>query len=151
MALYMDFNVSRDRIIYNPTAIFNYWYDKHWFDDEKVVKVACDIDKLKHESGDIFEHPIYGRCIGRELSGGVHTVLAAYFGLPVNDMVLPLSWLGENCFAPLGSLEIKNDIIFDGDYTPQIDDWHCSFISKKTGSILSNYDSYSRERSMYGY
>lgn len=149
MALYMDFNVDEKFVLVDPSTYFGYYYDKRWFNDPEVVRVAEKIDGVRHVDADIFDHPLYGRCFGKELSGGVHTVLLAYLGELDDEDVLPLSWLGENCFSVLGSLNIRKDITFDGDYMPDLWDWNCKFISKKTGNIISNYKSYAKERAIY--
>lgn len=142
--LYMDYNVPESKLIWNPESVYDIFYEKSWFDDPEIVRVACTVDHLDHTCDDIFDHEITGRCSGKDISGGAKTVILAYLGI-AKERALPLSWLGENCFPVLGSLKIKDDIIFDGDSVPMLEKWSCNFISKRTGKVLNNYDDYYNE------
>lgn len=139
--LYIDYGLDDSEILDNPTARYRAQYETGWFDDPEVVRIAETIDRLKHDGGDAFMHPVLGRCTGYTLSGGAVTVILAYLG-ETGGYALPLSWLGENCFSVLGSLDIKHDVVFDGDYTPRLDEWNCSFISKKTGKVVDGFYSH---------
>lgn len=48
MALYMDFNVDDKKVLVDPSTYFSFYYEKSWFDDPEVVRVACEIDGLTH-------------------------------------------------------------------------------------------------------
>lgn len=148
MALYMDHNVPLNKLMMNPDARYRAFYKSEWFDDPEVVRIACEIDGLRHLFWDTFEHPVFGRCTGKEVSGGSRAVILAYLG-ETDDYVIPLSWLGENCFKTLGSLNIKSDVTFDGDYTPNLWNWECEFISKRTGNKINSWETYSPERFDY--
>lgn len=148
--LYIDFDVPKDKILEIPTGLYQIYYEQTWFDDPVVVDIACKIDGLKHVFADFFENELLGRCSGREISGGAKTVILAYLGI-VSAYVLPLSWLGENCFPVLGSLDIEKDITFDGDSVPMLYDWKCDFISRKTGRVINSYDTYREEWDIYAH
>lgn len=104
--LYMDYNVPRENMLTNPEGRYD----------------------------DIFEHTIFGRCSGMNLSGGVKTLVLTYLG-ETGGYVLPLSWLGENCFPVLGSFTCRTDVTYSGNYVPQIEEWGCTFKSVRTGEI----------------
>lgn len=142
--LYIDFNVSENMILDNPADRYDAYYDPKWFDDPAIVGIAESVDGVKHLFGDVFEHDLFGRCDGMKLSGGVKVLTLAYLG-NTGGYVLPLSWLSENCFSVLGDLKIKSDVVFDGDYVPDLDAWECEFISKKTGNTVFNYDTFIKE------
>ena len=148
LMLYIEFGVSDDRIMFCPEDTYKVEYDSKWFDDSEVIRIACEIDGLKHVDGDIFENSIFGRCSGLQISGGAKTVILAYLGITYG-MCLPTSWLGENCFPVLGSLEINHDVTFAVDSTPLLLDFKCSFISKNTGEEIHEYDKFYEERRVY--
>lgn len=141
--LYMDYNIPVDDIA-TPSALYDTIYEKSWFDDPEVIRIAETIDRVTHVEADIFESSVLGRIVSTELSGGVKTVILAYMG-ETNDCALPLSWLGENCLPVLGSLKIKHDVTFVADSVPMVWDWECRFISKRTGSVISDASSYREE------
>lgn len=142
--LYMDYDVPEERILDDPSERYKLLYEKSWFEDPEVVRVAMEIEGWTHDGSDIFEHPIFGRCTGYNASGGTIAVILAYLG-ETGGYTIPLSWLGENCFAPLGSLDIKHDVTFDGDYMPDLDEWGCNFISKKSGEVINDRMKHLRE------
>lgn len=142
--LYLDFNVCEDSLLTNPSDRYDAFYESEWFNDRTLIFIAEVIDGVKHVTGDIFEHDLFGRCDGTRLSGGVKAVILSYLG-NTGGYVIPLSWLGENCFSVLGRLQIDSDVVFDGDYVPMLDAWECKFISKKSGNSISNYDTFIKE------
>ena len=146
--LYLDYRVPCDKVVQNPSLTYDAFYKISWFNDPEVVRIACEIDKLKHFIDDIFESDFFGRCSGKDISGGAKTVILAYLGI-VKDYALPLSWMGENCLPVLGPLTIKDDIVFDADSSPGILDFKCSFISKRTGKVIDNFIDYHDERIDY--
>lgn len=146
--LYIDYKIPYDKVVQNPSMTYDAFYKISWFEDPEVIRIACEIDNLKHFTDDIFESDFSGRCSGKDISGGAKTVILAYLGV-VKDYALPLSWLGENCFPTLGSLKIKDDIVFDADSSPGILDFKCRFISKRTGKVIDNFIDYASERVKY--
>lgn len=88
--LYLDYRVQCDKVVQNPSLIYDAFYKISWFNDLEVVRIACEIDKLKHFIDDIFESDIFARCSGKDISGGAKTVILAYLGI-VKDYALPLS------------------------------------------------------------
>lgn len=148
--LYLDYMVPDDQVLLNPGGYFNIIYDKTWFEDSEIIRIACTIDKLEHIDGDIFNSSYSGRCSGKDLSGGAKTVILAYLG-ETNNKALPLSWLGENCFQVLGSLDVKHNIVFNANSTPLLMDFQCTFRSLKTGKMISHFIDCDRERIEYVY
>lgn len=146
--LYLDYAVPHDKLLWTPMIRYDLEYDQNWFDDPEVVRIAEEIDDVKHVWADFFVGTITDRCSGKELSGGAKTVIAVYVGLTRGDVV-PLQFLGENCFPVLGSLNIKEDVTFNGDTYPFIKDFGCKFISKRTGKTIDNYLDYREEMDMF--
>lgn len=60
------------------------------------MRIAEEIDNVKHVWSDFFVGTVTDRCSSKELSGGAKTVIAAYVGLSRGE-VIPLQFLGENC------------------------------------------------------
>lgn len=148
--LFIDFNVPAEKVLEIPEGWYKAYYDQSWFDNPEVVRIAEEIDGVHHEWADYFNHPYTGRCSGMDLSGGAMTVILAYLGV-AKDWVLPLSWLGENCYKTLGSLDIQHDVIFDGDTYPRLKVWNCDFKSVRSGKILNNFYDYFEEHQYYVY
>lgn len=146
--LYMDFGLEYPDVMAFPVGIYCSEYERVWFNDPVVVDISCKVDNLKHVEGDIFEHELTGRCSGLDISDGAKTVIMVYLGLA--DSAYPLHYFGENCLSVLGSLNINYNAVVNGDYVPMLDDWQCKFISKKTGNIIHNYDTYYAEWLAYG-
>lgn len=142
--LYIDYNLQNDEVIHDVTGRFRYVKELEWFEDQTVLRIISEIDGVEHVTGEIFNHPDFGTLTSDNLSGGCHTVILAYEG-STGGLALPLSWLGENCFKVLGSVSVKSDVVFDADTMPQLKDWECKFISKRTGIIIDNYDTYYTE------
>ena len=142
--LYIDYNLQNDDVIHDVTGRFKYVKELEWFNDPTVLRIISEIDSVEHVTGEIFNHPDFGTLTSDNLSGGCHTVILAYEG-STNGLALPLSWLGENCFKVLGSVEVKSDVVFDADTMPQLKDWECKFISKRTGDVIDSYATYYAE------
>ena len=142
--LYLDFSEDRKHNTFDPGSWFDAYYEQSWFDDKIVCDIACKIDDLKHEWADYFTSETFGKCSGKEISAGAKTVIAAYLGL-FTDKKYPLSWLGENCFEMLGSIDIKSDIIFVANSMPNLWEWKCSFKSVQTGRVINSYETYIEE------
>lgn len=67
-------------------------------------------------------------------------MLLVYLGLV--PKIIPLSWLGENCFKVLGQVPIKTKVIFEADFVPMLWDFDCDFISVQSGKLINNHDTY---------
>lgn len=146
--LYMDYNVPREKMLTNPEGRYDAFYDSMWFQDPVIVRIVEEVDGVKHVHDDNFEHTIFGRCSGMNLSHGVKTPILTYLG-ETGGYVLPLSWLGKNCFSVLGSFTCGADVTYSGNYVPQIEEWGCTFKSVRTGEIITGYDSYIKDYAKY--
>lgn len=147
MALYLDFKPDRTLVTTNPAAYFDGYYEITWFDDPVIVSIAEKIDSVRHDYGDAFYSEVTGRFSGRYLSGGAKVVILAYLGLA--PKIIPLSWLGENCFAVLGSVPVASKVVFYADYVPMLWDFNCEFISVQTGANINNHDTFFEEYCKY--
>ena len=141
--LYLDFKYDKNNVCKNPESWYDIWYEQSWFDDPNIVQIACAIDKLKHEWADFFTSETFGRCSGKNLSGGAKTVIVGYLGLC--DKEMPFCWMGENCYRLLALIPESVDVTFAVNYTPMIWDFGCTFISKQTGHKITNYDEFKTE------
>lgn len=148
MALYIDFNVPQENIVRNPSLRFDIKCSTEWFKNSEVLRVIKEIDNSDYMFEDFFMNPVFGSFKSDKLSGGVKTVLLAYLN-QTDGYVLPLSWLGENCYPVLGSLDIKHDVVFAGNAIPQFVDFHCKFVSRKSGRVYSNNLEYIEEFQKY--
>ncbi|WP_432627161.1 hypothetical protein [Brotaphodocola sp.] len=142
--LYLDYNLQDDEVIHDVTGRFRYVKELEWFDDPTVLRIIAEVDGVEYVTGEIFKHPDFGTLTSDNLSGGCHTVILAYEG-STDGLALPLSWLDENCFKVLGSVSVKSDVVFDADTMPQLREWECKFISRRTGNVIDSYDSYYTE------
>lgn len=147
MALYLDFNPNRELITMNPEAYFDGYYETSWFEDPAIVSVAEKIDNVKHDYSDAFYSEVTGRFSGIHLSGGAKVVILAYLGIV--PKIMPLSWLGENCFPVLGSVPIKSRVVFWADFVPMLWDFYCDFISVQSGVVINSHDIFFKEYCRY--
>lgn len=51
--LYMDYNVPREKMLTNPEGRYDAFYDSMWFQDPVVVRIAEEVDGVKHVHDDI--------------------------------------------------------------------------------------------------
>lgn len=121
--LYLQSNTSADSILRNPSGTFDSLYDKSWFEDNMVRRIAEGVDSVKLVMDDIFEHEVFGRFLATKLSGGAKILILAYRG-ELSNKVYPLSWLGDNCYKWLFEIEDKTNIVWDADcmIPPDVDE-----------------------------
>lgn len=146
--LYLDYNVDESKVITDPGGEFDVLYAADWFEDSNIVAIAEGIDKLKHISNDRFFSELFGTVTGRQLSGGTKTVILCYLRL-LTEYIYPLLWLGENCFEYMSLVPDVYDITFKANTMPNLDEWGCTFISKKTGKVITGFETYWKEYCLY--
>lgn len=68
--LYLQYNTPEVDRLRNPGGTFNSLYEKSWFENPTIVKIAEGVDGVKHVMEDIFEHETFGKFLATQLSGG---------------------------------------------------------------------------------
>ena len=117
--LYLGKRVDMDMVELPHTFID--LYDDSWFDDPLVLEAIADIDLNTTYYGRCrWESPALGVIGAEQLSGGVKTLLVAYYC----DKICPIEYMGENCAKYLKILADKKDMYFSmGQYIfPFIED-----------------------------
>lgn len=147
--LYLQYNTKPENKLCNPDGTFDDLYEKSWFEDKTVVKIAEGVDDVHHLFDDIFEHDTFGKFIASRLSGGAKMLILAYLGV-LSDRAYPLSWLGDNCYDWLEVISEKRDTTWDADCMLPPFCSYVNFVVKDTGvEIKSETDymwSYARNR-----
>ena len=82
-------------------------YEKHWFEDPFNIKCVTEIDKMKMLMPGIFEHDLFGCVNYEQISGGAKTLILLNM---VDNIVLPMSQLGDNCADLLYELSLKKPV-----------------------------------------
>lgn len=130
-----------------PEGYYDGYYEVSWFDDPIIVSIVKQIDNVRHDYSDAFYSDVTGRFSDKYISGGAKIVILAYLGLV--PKIIPLSWLGENCFKVLGQVPIKTKVIFEADFVPMLWDFDCDFISVQSGKLINNHDTFFEEYCKY--
>ena len=138
--LYLDFKDPK-KILWNVKGRYEIFYESSWFDDPVVVRIAEQVDQVKHLYGDRFRSDYSGDFSGLTLSGGAQILILCYLNL-FEDYCLPLSWVADNCLEVLGSLPISHPVHFFANTVPLLDDYKCQFISSETGKLITGHDEY---------
>lgn len=139
--LYLQYNTPLECKLRNPGGTFDSLYDNSWFDDTIVIEMIKDVDGVRHIFDDIFEHEVFGKFLATKLSGGVKTLILAYFGV-LTEKAYPLSWLGDNCYRWLKTISDKRDVLWDGDCMVPPHCQYVDFIVKDTGERLISEQDY---------
>lgn len=147
MPLYLDFKPNPKDVTLQPEGYYDGYYEVSWFDDPIIVSIVEQIDNVRHDYSDAFYSDVTGRFSGKYISGGAKIVVLAYLGLV--PKIIPLSWLGENCFKVLGQVPIKTRVIFEADFVPMLWDFDCDFISVQSGKLINNHDTFFEEYCKY--
>lgn len=83
-----------DNYIYAPESYFDSKYDPNWLNNEMVKEAILDIDKSVVLAPYCIESPVFGQIPPKMLSGGVKTLIFAWFD---KSKVFNLRQCGENC------------------------------------------------------
>lgn len=139
--LYLQYNTPEVDRLRNPGGTFNSLYEKSWFENPTVVKIAEGVDGVKHVMEDIFEHETFGKFLATQLSGGAKILILAYLGI-LPDKAYPLSWLGDNCYEWLKVIPEEQDITFDADCMIPPFCSYVNFTIKATGEVIDSERKY---------
>ncbi len=80
--------------IYNTSVYFNNTFQKTWLDDPYVRKLIKSVDKSEVIGDYLIKSKALGMISPNQLSGGVKTLILAYFK---PDIIFNASTCGDNC------------------------------------------------------
>lgn len=80
--------------IYNTSVYFNNTFQKTWLDDPYVRKLIKNVDKSEVIGDYLIKSKALGMISPNQLSGGVKTLILAYFK---PDIIFNASTCGDNC------------------------------------------------------
>ena len=139
--LYLQYNTPEVDRLRNPGGTFNSLYEKSWFENPTVVKIAEGVDGVKHVMEDILNmrHLVSSQQLSCQ--EGAKILILAYLGI-LPDKAYPLSWLGDNCYEWLKVIPEKQDITFDADCMVPPFCSYVNFTIKATGEVIGSERKY---------
>jgi hypothetical protein len=129
--LYLDFNPPMERVIYNPSEVFDELFEESWFEDQALVEFTTGVN----------DAPITSP---KNLAGCVKLVILAYRNA-VPGAIYPLSWLAERVYPFLSKIPANVNVVFFPDMIPNTQNFGCVFIAKKAGHKITNYRTLRKE------
>lgn len=94
-------DMKPDNYEYEPDSYFDTKFNPDWMNDPLIRKAIEDIDKSKVLAPYCIESPVFGQIPPKMLSGGVKTLIFAWFD---KSKVFDLTQCGENCCHTLLTL-----------------------------------------------
>ena len=96
--------------IYNTSVYFNNTFQKTWLDDPYVRKLIKSVDKSEVIGDYLIKSKALGMISPNQLSGGVKTLILAYFK---PDIIFNASTCGDNCARWFLDMSKKEDRIIN--------------------------------------
>lgn len=129
-----------ESIIIVPMLLFNSVYENEWFQDERVLSILRNIDKVEYIGDNLFKSELFGYIPAEKLSTGSKTLLLM---LKYNTgMYYQMSNLGDNCFKELAKIQDDIDVKIWVDCLPKMRDIDLTFVSEEENESINNIEQF---------